>query len=336
MHWFFFCSHSFGPSPIQCLEFIIGLSSFFSLVFQLHYKHTIPLSFSIQSENAIFVRIAISLPHCWWFLFRCVCSLLFFILTMAINKWNVSHCFSCLSIPKTHIIIFTFISNEFISSILLGFQSLSYSPLATIFTCRRIRKAHEYQINCGMFIIYFILFHFHSTLSSTHIHGVQASVLIALKSSFDSPFFHIDQKFHKKNISVIVVVVTFFSQFDFLLFMLLHIFSLCVVHYFAWNQTLIQKKNFHLHRNRDFKKFTSPFASVFVSLLMGNSDQFFCSLHQNFKYENKLRCFFVSFRICFHWPGNARFFYILCFFEYLLKVSNFYAQISTFLEANEK
>lgn len=131
-----------------------------SVALYAHYGVvTIPLSFSIQSENAIFVRIAISLPRCWWFLFRCVCSLLFFILTMAINKWNVSHCFSCLSIPKTHIIIFTFISNEFISSILLGFQSLSYSPLATIFTCRRICKAHEYQINCGMFIIYFILFH---------------------------------------------------------------------------------------------------------------------------------------------------------------------------------
>lgn len=171
-----FCTHSFSPTPIQCLEFIIGLSSFFLSSFsctihKLWSIHHLSLSllFSIQSENAIFVRIAISLPHCWWFLFRCVCSLLhalillFFISTKAINKWIVSLFFSlCVSMPKTHIIILTFISNKFLSSILLGFQSLSYSPLVTDFTGPRIHKAQEYQINCGMFIIYFISFSFHT------------------------------------------------------------------------------------------------------------------------------------------------------------------------------
>lgn len=223
-----------------------------SVALYAHYGVvTIPLSFSIQSENAIFVRIAISLPRCWWFLFRCVCSLLFFILTMAINKWNVSHCFSCLSIPKTHIIIFTFIPNEFISSILLGFQSLSYSPLVTIFTCRRIRKGHEYQINCGMFIIYFIPFSFHSFV---HSYTWCASISShRIKSSFDFPFFHIDQKFHKKIFqsssssshffhSLIFCCLCCCTFFHFVLFIILP------------ETKLWYRKNFHLHRNRDFKK----------------------------------------------------------------------------------
>lgn len=155
---------------------------------------------------------------------------------------------------------------------------------------------------------------------------------------FDCPFFPLIKNFIKKFFSRRrrrSLRHIFFTVWFSVVYVAAHFFTLCC-------SLFCLKPNFDTKRIstsieiETLKKITSPFASVFVSLLMENSDQFFCSLHQNFKYENKLRCFFVSFRICFHWPGNARFFYILCFFEYLLKVSNFYARISTFLEANEK
>lgn len=175
---------------------VIVFSARLSVALQAHYGVvTIPLSFSIQSENAIFVRIAISLPRSWWFLFRCVCSLLhalislFFILTMAINKWNVSLFLSlCVYTQNAYYYFYIHFNRVHI------FNFAGYTNIRSTVEC-----------------LSFISFHFHSTLSSIYIVCiVQASVLIALKSRFNSTSLALIKN-SIKHISVIVVaVVTFF------------------------------------------------------------------------------------------------------------------------------
>lgn len=179
-----------------------------------------------------------------------------------------------------------------------------------------------------MFIIYFILFPFHSF--AAFMHNTQAPIFIASKCWFDSPSFSIDQQFHKKIFQL--SSSSHFSSHN-LIFRCLccfHFFTLChcmhamhVVHYFARNETLIETNFSPLIKTEETTRFKKKSYHC-LFLLMENSDQFFCVVTSKFQ-NIKISCVssLYLFCNCIHWQGNAGFFRFFVYFGYLLKSFEF-------------
>lgn len=211
----------------------------------------------------------------------------------------------CVYTQNAYYYFYIYFKHKFISLILLGF-----------------RNVHEYQINIGMFIIYFIfipLFHsfMHSVhCASTNSHRIKKADSILPSSTFIKNFIKKYFSHHHRRRRPHIFFTIWFSVVYIFYFILCRLY----VHYFAWNETLKKEISTSIE-----DCFLESHHSLFSCLLLMKIQSVFFCCYVEIS-NMKISCVVSLYVFAFIFIGKATWDSL-----FFWKVSKFYARIPTFL-----